>query len=200
MRDPLLGIQGLVGWFFARPIVVFLYGRGAFANEGIQLTSQALFYAAIGMIGYGLKVILSRVFYALQDTKTPMVNSTIAVGLNIVLNFILAHFMGIGGLALATSLSAIVATILLIFSLRKKIGALGFRQTTVSFIKIVAAASVMGVVSRGIYNNLFSNMPQGAALIIVLALAAALYFFIILFMRIEEIDDMLKILRTKFLK
>ena len=58
------------------------------------------------MIDFGLRDILLRVFYALQGTKTPMINATIAV--NIVLNFILSKYLGIGGLALATSIAAIL--------------------------------------------------------------------------------------------
>ena len=72
------------------------------------MTGGALFYYSIGMIAFGLRYILSRAFYALQDTKTPMINATIAVIINRVLNFILSKCLGIGGLALATSIAAIV--------------------------------------------------------------------------------------------
>ena len=50
------------------------------------MTSSALFCYSIGIIGFGLRDILSRVFYSIQDTKTPMINGAIAMALNIVLN------------------------------------------------------------------------------------------------------------------
>ena len=85
---------------FAEPIVSLLFGRGAFDEKAIYLTSYALFFYAVGMIGFGLREVLSRGFYSLQDTKTPMINAFIAMVMNIILNIILSRFLGIGGLAL----------------------------------------------------------------------------------------------------
>ena len=77
------------------------------------MTSSALFCYSIGIIGFGLRDILSRVFYSIQDTKTPMINGAIAMALNIVLNLILIKYIGHAGLALATSISALVCIVLL---------------------------------------------------------------------------------------
>ena len=49
---------------------------------------------SIGLVAYGLRDIINKVFYSLQDTKTPMINGAIAMGLNIVLNIIFVKFMG----------------------------------------------------------------------------------------------------------
>src|SRR5699024_3854161 len=107
----LLVIPATVGsMVFAEPVVMLLFGRGAFDSNAISLTTAALFYYSIGMLGFGLREVLSRAFYSLQDTKTPAINAAIAVVINIVLNIVLSKFMGIGGLALATSISAIVCT------------------------------------------------------------------------------------------
>ncbi|MCR1900075.1 hypothetical protein NSA47_13990 [Irregularibacter muris] len=51
------------------------------------MTSSALFYYSLGMIGFGLRQIISRGFYSLQDTKTSMINAALSMGLNIVLNY-----------------------------------------------------------------------------------------------------------------
>ncbi len=107
---------------FAGPAVKLLFGRGAFGIQAISMTTTALFYYSIGMLGFALRDILSMAFYSIQDTKTPMINSTIAIFLNIILNLILSKHMGIGGLALATSISTIFCTILLSISFKKKIG------------------------------------------------------------------------------
>ncbi len=63
---------------------------------------------------------LNRVYYSFQDTKTPMINGALAVGLNVVLNLLLIKPMGHSGLALATSISATFTTLLLFVDLRKK--------------------------------------------------------------------------------
>ena len=121
---------------FSKEIVSLLFGKGAFPQEAISMTGNALFYYSVGMIAFGLRDILSRGFYALQDTKTPMINATVAVVLNIVLNIILSKYLGIGGLALATSISAIVGKGLLFITLRRKIGGFGLKEISKSFIKI----------------------------------------------------------------
>ena len=51
------------------PIVKLLFERGAFDLRATQMTSSALFCYSIGIIGFGLRDILSRVFYSIQDTK-----------------------------------------------------------------------------------------------------------------------------------
>jgi putative peptidoglycan lipid II flippase len=128
---------------FSNEIVNLLFGRGAFTVEAIKMTGDALFYYSVGMIAYGLRDILSRAFYSLKDTKTPVITATIAVILNIVLNLILSRYIGIGGLALATSISSIVATVSLFFILRRRIGALGIKGLTMSVGKNVLASLIM---------------------------------------------------------
>ncbi len=64
---------------FAGPAVKLLFGRGAFGIQAISMTTTALFYYSIGMLGFALRDILSMAFYSIQDTKTPMINSTIAI-------------------------------------------------------------------------------------------------------------------------
>src|SRR5690554_6682954 len=86
----------------ARPIIEILYGRGAFDENAITLTSNALVFYSIGMLGIGLREVFSRVFYAMEDTKTPVINTFFAVMLNVILNIILSIFMGLNGLAMAT--------------------------------------------------------------------------------------------------
>ena len=79
---------------------------------------------------------LNRAFHSLQDTRTTLYNSLITVLLNIALNLILVRAMGVGGLALATSLSAGVGAALLLVRLRKKLGRIGGRESLEELLKI----------------------------------------------------------------
>ena len=195
----LLVVPAAVGaMIFAEPVVKLLFGRGAFDAQAVSMTSYALFFYSIGMIGFGLRDILSRAFYSLQDTKTPIINAGIAVGLNIVLNIILSRFMGIGGLALATSISALFCTGLLFISLRKKIGAFGMKNISVSFIKIVFASLGMGAIAKGSYHILLKSVGFHLSLIVSIGIGAAVYFVIIYFMKIEEVDAMIISLKKRF--
>ncbi|MGB4287539.1 MAG: lipid II flippase MurJ, partial [Tepidanaerobacteraceae bacterium] len=182
---------------FAEPVVKLLFGRGAFDSKALSMTSNALFFYSIGMIGFGLREILSKAFYSLQDTKTPMINATIAVAMNIVLNLILSRFLGLGGLALATSISAIFCTGLLFVSLRKKIGPFGMKNTTISFIKILASSLVMSVVAYVVYYVLLSYISGNLSLIISICIGALAYFVIIYFMKIDEVDTLINAAKKK---
>jgi putative peptidoglycan lipid II flippase len=185
---------------FAEPIVRLLFGRGAFDANAISMTSYALFFYSIGMIGFGLREVLSRTFYSLQDTKTPMINAAIAMIMNIVLNIILSKFLGIGGLALATSISAIFCTTLLFVSLRKKIGSFGMKNISISFIKILFASLVMGLIAKVSYSTLLNNINANLSLILSIGIGVITYFTIIYFMRIEEVDVIVNAIKRKMIK
>ena len=84
----------------ATPIVKILFERGAFDANATKMTSIALVMYSVGLVAYGLRDILNKVFYSLQDTKTPMIYGAVAMGLNILFNIGLSLFMGLAGLAL----------------------------------------------------------------------------------------------------
>ncbi|MFX0560697.1 murein biosynthesis integral membrane protein MurJ [Tepidibacillus infernus] len=197
----LLVIPATIGaMIFAEPVVRLLFGRGAFDDQAISMTSYALFFYSIGMIGYGHREVLSRAFYSLQDTKIPMINAAIAVVLNIVLNIILSVYLGIGGLALATSISAIFGTILLFISLRKKIGSFGMRKITTSFIKILVASLLMGVIAKLSYITTTEFVTQNLSLIVSIGIGAITYFLMIYIMKIEEVDIIVNAIKRKLNK
>lgn len=182
---------------FANPIVSLLFGRGAFDTEAIIMTSDALKYYSIGMIGYGLREVLSRAFYSMQDTKTPMINAAIGLFLNIFLNILLSKYMGIAGLAFATSISALFTTGLLFISLRKKIGFFGMKNVTISFIKIMVASVIMGAVAKFAYIAFINFISQSLSLMVSVVIGASVYFIAVYFMRIEELDDVVSAARKK---
>jgi putative peptidoglycan lipid II flippase len=173
---------------FSREIVVLLFGRGAFDGTAIDMTSISLFYYSIGMLAFGIREVLARVFYSIKDTKTPTVNAAVGMALNIVLNIILSQYLGIGGLALATSIVGIFITILMFVTLRKKIGPLGIKSMSLKFFKILAASLLMGLIAY--ISNLYIRnfLSSNISIIISIIGGALLYFVIIYFMRIDDVD------------
>ncbi|TWT07929.1 murein biosynthesis integral membrane protein MurJ [Planococcus sp. CPCC 101016] len=197
----LLVIPATVGsLFFAEPIVALLFGRGAFDEQAITMTAAAFFFYSIGMIGYGLREVLSRAFYSMQDTRTPMINAALAMILNIILNFILSKYLGIGGLALATSIAAIFGTVLLYYSLRKKIGPLDMKNISLPFLKISLASLIMGGTAKLLYEFLLSFAGLNLSLISAIVFAAVIYFVLVSFMKIKDADELIAGLRRKILK
>ncbi|WP_042353818.1 murein biosynthesis integral membrane protein MurJ [Bacillus rubiinfantis] len=184
----LLVLPATVGYMlFSQPIVELLFGRGEFDESAITMTASALFYYSIGLVSLSLREMLSNVFYSLQDTKTPMVNATIALVFNIILNFILSSYMGIGGLALATSISMVICSVLLLIQLRKRIGDFGMTHLTSFIMKIGVSLFVMGVASRLCYSFLLPLIGLTFSLLSSILLGIVLYFIIIAFLKIEEV-------------
>ena len=183
---------------FAEQIVRLLFNRGMFDTQAISMTTSALFFYSLGMIGFGLRDVLSRAFYSMQDTKTPAINAAIAVVLNIILNIIFSKFLGIGGLALATSISAIFGTVLLFISFRKKIGPFGMKSIVFSFGKIVAASVIMGIIAKFSFNRMLMTFGENVSLILSISIGAVIYGIIIYFMKIEEVDILVGALKKRY--
>lgn len=126
------------------PITRLIFQRGAFSDEAAILTSTALFFYSIGHGAYALRDLTSRTFYALGDTGTPMKNSIFGMVLNIILNIVLSKYLGIGGLALATSIAAIVTAFILLISLGRRMPMAALRRKLGSIMKITVSSAVMG--------------------------------------------------------
>jgi putative peptidoglycan lipid II flippase len=109
---------------FSLPIVNVVYRRGVFDALAAKMTSLALLFYAPGLLFFSLNHLLTRAFYSLRDTKTPVRISVFAVLLNVVLDVWLVRFLDFRGVALATSVSAFFQFVLLLFSLRRKVGVL----------------------------------------------------------------------------
>lgn len=194
----LLVIPVTVGaMIFSIPIVRLLFERGEFDSSATIVTAGALFFYAIGMIGYGLREVISKAFYSLQDTKTPMINAAVAVIINIVLCIILSRFMGINGLALSTSIAGILCTITLFISLRKKIGSIKLKSILVSLFKILFASLAMGLCAKLGFNFLLPVIGETLSLIVGILIGVLVYFVLVYFMKIEEVNSILDMIKKK---
>lgn len=186
----------------AEPVVRVIFERGAFDSQATAKTSIALTCYSIGMIGFGLRDILNKIFYSIQDTRTPMVNGTLAMGINILLNIILIKFLGHSGLALATSISALICIVLLLKSLKKKIGYFGQDKIIKTTIKSLISAAVMGVVTYFMYNTLANILGIGfiqevIALFGSIATGAIIYAVLIIMLKVEEVSNITDVIKRK---
>ena len=181
----------------SEPIIRLLFGHGNFDEQAIHMTSQALFYYCIGMIGYAIREVLNRTFYSLQDSKTPMFNAALAVVLNIVLNFVLSSFMGLKGLALATSISALFCSFLLGLNLRKKIGSFGIKGNVITFLKVTCASSVMGIVIYALEKYIFTSLNPLLKMSVVIITGGLIYFLILIILKVKESKLLIHFIRRK---
>ncbi len=123
----LMALPASIGLIILRePLISFLYQRGEFDGRDVQLVAWALLWYAAGLVGHSIMEVLTRAFYAQQDTKTPVIIGTIAMGLNVVFSILFSQYfvqigwLPLGGLALANSFAtALEATALFIFMRRR---------------------------------------------------------------------------------
>ncbi|MBU0543965.1 MAG: murein biosynthesis integral membrane protein MurJ [Proteobacteria bacterium] len=135
----------MVGLIVLRePIIMLLFKRGEFNIQTVRLTAQALLYYSIGLWAFSSVRIIISVFYALNDTKTPVRIAVISLLTNIVLSLLLMIPLKHGGLALANSLSSMLNVILLLQALGIKLGPLDDNKLKKSLIIIAACSVIMG--------------------------------------------------------
>ena len=124
-----LALPASVGLVVLRiPIIQLLFERGEFTAESTASVGWALAFYAAGLSGHAGLEIVVRAFYALHDTKTPVLVGSAAMALNVVLSIALSQlfarlgWLPHGGLALANSLATVLETIWLLWLLRGRLG------------------------------------------------------------------------------
>ena len=161
---------------FAKQIVTLLFQRGAFTAYDTQRTAEVVVFYSLGLIFFSIKEVAMKMFYAIQDTNTPTINSLEAIFLNIGLNLLLIKPMAHKGLALATTISGGITLVMLLVSLRRRIGPLGFRRLFISLLKMGAATVGMCFAVLPLYDLLFTQLESMTAAFLLASLAGALVY------------------------
>ena len=159
----MLNVPATIGLIvLAEPIVAFLLEHGKFTSHDTAATAAALMFYAPGLLGYSAVKIASPSFYALRDSRTPVIISMASVALNLVLNLVLVRVMGYRGLALGTAIAALFNALALLILLGRRIGGLESRRVTIALLKIVVASAVMGVAAHAASQWLTGVIPGTA--------------------------------------
>ncbi|MEJ7900715.1 MAG: murein biosynthesis integral membrane protein MurJ [Thermomicrobiales bacterium] len=139
-----LSIPAGIGLLLLRkPIVQVIFESGNFDASSTRLVIAPLAAFAAGLLGYALTEILTRVFYALRDTMTPVITGVLTVVLNLLLCVLFMESLGYTGLALALSVTTAAEAVILLLFLRGRIGqvvAVGFGPW---LLKVVGASIAM---------------------------------------------------------
>ncbi|MEA5113934.1 MAG: murein biosynthesis integral membrane protein MurJ [Geobacteraceae bacterium] len=125
------------------PIFSLLFMGGAFDYGKAVNSAEALFYYSFGLSFVAIVRVLVPAFYALKDTRTPVITAFAAFLLNVGFSLVLMGPLLHGGLALATTLSAFCNMVFLLFFLRRKIGLFGGRAIFISGGKVLLASFPM---------------------------------------------------------
>lgn len=174
----------------SEPIIAVVFERNAFTRSDTVMVAALLTAYAPNNIFQSIVDVVDRGFYAVGDSKTPVVVVLIQQLINVILNFILIKFFGIVGLAYATVLSTAIGTGLMLIQFRKKFGSFSFKQALISLIKISLITVVMALVAYFTNKALAGVAPRVVALFLAIILAMLVYGILLLFARIPEVMNM----------
>jgi putative peptidoglycan lipid II flippase len=192
----LLTVPSSVGLVvLGQSIIGAIYQHGKFQLYDTQQTALALSFYAIGLAGYSALKVLTPAFYALRDSRTPMIISLCSILINYLAASSMIQLGGLrhAGLALSTSLVALFNFLALLWILRRRVYGIYGRELLSSFLKTVAASSVMGVAvffsSHSIATWLgIGRLARLTDLAISIPLGLAVYYVSARLMRIPELE------------
>jgi len=202
----LLTIPCAVGLiFFAEPIISLIFQRGHFTYESTLQTAAALQYYAVGLVAYSSIKVLAPAFYALNRRNLPMLVSFLSIVTNYFLNQVFTFQLGFGhrGLALSTSLVAIINFTILYVMMARHIDGLETRALLKNLGKLALASLPLTLVCVAAQHWLFANLatmaflPKLAAVLGTIGVAAAAFGVSVALLRIEEVEDVIAMAKRK---
>lgn len=185
-------------------LINLLVGWGKITPEDVTLASEILALYAVGVTGIGVKEVVDRAFYSLNDTARPAINGVVIMVVNIVCSLILISFIGVLGIPLAYTISAVTGGVVIICMIRKKIGPFGVKKLSITLLKVIISSIIM-FLAVVLLNTLLGRVAFGAAILdkavklfIPVIAGGAVYYVCTYILRVEEAVGVLSKIRVRF--
>ena len=192
------------GYVLRNEIISIVFMRGAFDEKSVSSIAPLFVCYMVCLFFTALRQASSRLFYSLEDSKTPMYNSLIGIGINIVLNIILAKFLGALGLALATTISTAVIAFLILKRAKKRLDGLNYKKSFVLSVKSGISAVLMLLILSLIKIPLikigfFSSGFKGTLIytLLMVIIGAAVYLASLIIFKTNEMKLLLNMIRGR---
>ncbi len=178
----------------ARPIISVLFERGEFSSGDVVRTAGAMQFYAVGLLGIAASIVLTRCFFAMHDSKTPVVIASAVMLLNVVCSALTVGRFGINGLAASNSLASLVEAAVLGYLFTRGVGAVDGLFAGSSFAATAVASLVMAAVASGVSTALWhvaAPFWQHCAILLVAMLAGSVAFALVgVTLRIRELNEL----------
>lgn len=187
----------------AIPVVRLLFERGEFTPDSTVRVSTVVMALAPGLVSFSLVNIYARAFYALGDTKTPMVISVGCLVANLILTLVLIFPLRHLGMGIANTTTSSLNAALLLYGLRRKLRGLGFSRMRPVIIKLMASATISGIcmwiVQLAVEERVNSRDLAGKVLVAGLPMVVGflLYLAVAWLLRVEILTDLMGIIARK---
>jgi len=200
----LLSVPATVGLILLRePVTAMLFQRGAFDENSTKMVAWALLWYTAGLVGHSMVEILSRAFYALRDTKTPVLVGTGAMGLNVLFSFLFSAWfrqigwMPLGGLALANSLATALEAAILFTLMRRRLNGIngaeiakGLGQSSLATLGMALGLMAWMQLSGGSLNPWLIGLGG-------VAIGSSVYGLGVVMLKVPEIQSILAFLKSR---
>lgn len=184
------------------PIIRLFFEHNKFDAVSTAGTASAMVFYALGLAGHATVEIVDRVFYARNDTRTPVMAAVIAVGVNIVFSLVLMRTgLSFRGLALANSIAALVEAGVLIRLVSTHLPGMSLGRLTTPALRILAASLVMGLPVAFLVAQLdpllrpYGTPGEAMLLVICIAFGAVLYGVLSFLFRSDELQAVRRLVR-----
>jgi putative peptidoglycan lipid II flippase len=178
------------------PIVRVILERGQFGPRDTEAVALALMAYAPGLVGYSAVKLLSPTFYALRDSRTPVIISVVSVLINALLNVLLARTYGFAGLAAGTAIASLLNAALLLILLHRRLGGVEGARLASTMVRITLASAAMGAAAWAMHGWLSARVFVGSGFVLQVlqvgvSIGAALVLLAVLarWLRLEEFDE-----------
>jgi putative peptidoglycan lipid II flippase len=202
----LLSVPASLGLMLLRlPLVTVIFQRGQFDAVSTQMVAWALLWYAAGLVGHSVVEVVSRAFYALHDTKTPVFVGVAAMSLNIGLSFLLSWlfsswgWMPHGGLALANSIATFLEMGVLLIFMRRRLSGLEGGRVLNGLVKALVGGGVMALALWG-WLKLTAGMSPWLTALGGIAAGGVVYLLMLMLLRVPELRMARDGIKRRFLK
>jgi putative peptidoglycan lipid II flippase len=199
----LLSLPASLGLILLRkPLIVLLYQRGEFDTRSTELVAWALLWYAIGLVGHSVVEIVSRAFYALHNTKTPVFVGIAAMSLNIVFSyafsaiFFRVGWLPHGGLALANSLATALEMLVLLYLMRRRLKGIEGRSLLQGGLQALGGTVVM-FIGLWAWLHQTTNLPDWQVAVGGIIIGASLYALVMFTLRVKEAHSVVKAIQER---
>ncbi|MDD5147618.1 MAG: murein biosynthesis integral membrane protein MurJ [Candidatus Daviesbacteria bacterium] len=186
------------------PVVRLVFGASQFNWEATVLTGATLAFLSIGLSAQAISLLLVRGFYALKDTKTPVIVSLIVVTVNIILSLyaIIILKFDVWSIGFANSVSAVLSAILLFGTLHFKVGKFNLKMVLIPLLKMLMATIVMGVslyIPVKLLDAVIFDTTRTVNLLALTGIsslfALSIYVILVRFLKVRELDTYVELIK-----
>ena len=185
----------------SKDIIAIAFQRGQFTAEDTAFTAPVFAFYIMGVIFFGMRNFLTRVYYSIQNTRTPMRVGIVAVCINIALNLTLSRFLGAVGLTLATTIASACGLMLQLFFLHRQLGRMGLRKSIGQMLRMAVALAVgvglMMLCLQVLPVHTGDTVGSLIRLVICAAVCLVSYFLLCIFLRVEGTHMLLRVVFRK---